>query len=423
MGFGVILNQNKVSTGGTTYTNEQILNPSDATLIGLTGNPVPADMFHTLATVGDLHVWRRTKEISETIPAGYNLGESREESLYGASINYYYADSVFVYDSGKATLVSPTEQTISAQPSYIPILEDFRGKFFSNQLNQDTIYYMDPSCVITYTGGVNFKFSALQKVIGYPAVPPDTYIDYPVSVNPNAYQTGSDAQPAGYTLQAEQAVSRFDAYSGNFYVMDTLKVDEDGNFIADGDVVGYAAMSSRAKGKYIYSQPSAPLVYYVPSDATITPTVFGSHCYISISKAQRAIGYPAIPAGTTIEYLGKLGDKARMQIVSYVGTGTYGASNPCSITADFPFSEAYYLGSKSSSSWSESFTGSRSVISELLTTSYTQGIGPSAAANPLSAYAKKSSDGKTLSWYTGSGSSANQLNASGYEYYFLMKQI
>lgn len=37
----------------------------------------------------------------------------------------------------------------------------------------------------------------------------------------------------------------------------------------------------------------------------------------------------------TIEYLGKLGDKARVQVVSYVGTGTYGADNPNSLTFDF----------------------------------------------------------------------------------------
>ena len=85
MGFGAILNQNKVSTGGTTYTNEQILNPSDATLIGLTGNPVPADMFHTLATVGDLHVWRRTKDVGEGIPATYQLGEKQSAVIFSAS--------------------------------------------------------------------------------------------------------------------------------------------------------------------------------------------------------------------------------------------------------------------------------------------------------------------------------------------------
>ena len=36
--------------------------------------------------------------------------------------------------------------------------------------------------------------------------------------------------------------------------------------------------------------------------------------------------------------------KSPAKIVSYVGTGTYGASNPCSITADFPIKFAKFLG-------------------------------------------------------------------------------
>ena len=39
--------------------------------------------------------------------------------------------------------------------------------------------------------------------------------------------------------------------------------------------------------------------------------------------------------GTTITYLGKLGDKARIEVGSYVGTGTYGASNKNTLSFGF----------------------------------------------------------------------------------------
>lgn len=38
---------------------------------------------------------------------------------------------------------------------------------------------------------------------------------------------------------------------------------------------------------------------------------------------------------TTITYLGQLGGGTRIEVVSYVGTGTYGSSNPNSLTFDF----------------------------------------------------------------------------------------
>ena len=39
--------------------------------------------------------------------------------------------------------------------------------------------------------------------------------------------------------------------------------------------------------------------------------------------------------GTTINYVGVVGDKARVQVVEYVGTGTYGSSNPNVLAFDF----------------------------------------------------------------------------------------
>ena len=78
-------------------------------------------------------------------------------------------------------------------------------------------------------------------------------------------------------------------------------------------------------------------IWYIPSGATMSvdTTITGAAVNLSVVGAKPVTGYAAIPAGTTIEYLGKLGDKVRVQVVSYVGTGTYGDSNPNSLTFDF----------------------------------------------------------------------------------------
>ena len=121
-------------------------------------------------------------------------------------------------------------------------------------------------------------------------------------------------------------------------------------------------------------------------------------------------------AGTTIEYFGNLGDKARMQIVSYVGTGTYGESNPCSITADFPISIIIYLGRDRGINIQDGFLSTGPVmIASRLTSNYTSSTGFNGGNNSRG---KKSLDSHTFYWYSTLGGS-QQLNSSGDTYYFL----
>lgn len=78
-------------------------------------------------------------------------------------------------------------------------------------------------------------------------------------------------------------------------------------------------------------------IYFFPSDSQISrePLPIYDTTTTNIDKHQEVTGYPAIPAGTTIDYLGVLGDKTRIETGSYVGTGTYGESNPNSLTFQF----------------------------------------------------------------------------------------
>lgn len=92
--------------------------------------------------------------------------------------------------------------------------------------------------------------------------------------------------------------------------------------------VTYGAYGYGAKG-----------VFYVPEDASPVSHAYGEAITgmytCGFTKIQPVIGHAAIPANTTITYLGQLGDGARIEVGSYVGTGTYGSSNPNTLTFGF----------------------------------------------------------------------------------------
>lgn len=114
---------------------------------------------------------------------------------------------------------------------------------------------------------------------------------------------------------------------------------------------------------------------------------------------------------------------------SYKGTGTYGSSNPCKLTFDFAPKFLWIYGYEPSSP-SVGFyhflnnDGSTIIPTDCLTTSYSKyyGLWTVSMSNKSYVLAKKSDDGKTISWYTtltGDGIASSQVNASGYTYYYL----
>lgn len=141
------------------------------------------------------------------------------------------------------------------------------------------------------------------------------------------------------------------------------------------------------------------------------------------------------------EVLAQLGTKAKIQTGSYVGTGTYGADNPCSLTFDFvPEIICIYcfkdnnnnlgvIGNSeygSTSSYQEQISYTM-VNTSIATTEYAKpGFGRwySGQTNQTYySYWKCSNDRKTYYWYSvsysgTSGDSTYQLNSTGYTYYY-----
>lgn len=112
--------------------------------------------------------------------------------------------------------------------------------------------------------------------------------------------------------------------------------------------------------------------------------------------------------------------KAKIDVGSYVGTGTYGSSNPNSLT--FGFEPKILIVSKRKTLYIYNDT-IEPILVEFLTTEYeSQPVGAYNASGVV--YMKKSSDGKTVSWYATSKEYASsvealQNNVSGTTYYYI----
>lgn len=121
------------------------------------------------------------------------------------------------------------------------------------------------------------------------------------------------------------------------------------------------------------------------------------------------------------DILAQLGTKARIQTGSYVGTGTYGANNPCSLTFDFVpkivviFGYSSYSGSMSLAVINTDMPdiGNKQYSSAYFYGGQTDGQDSGLMQKTGTA---KSLNGKTLSWY--GPTLYLQCNISGNTYYY-----
>ena len=151
--------------------------------------------------------------------------------------------------------------------------------------------------------------------------------------------------------------------------------------------------------------------------------------FLALLDASAATG-KKISLENLINYMQLLGGVPKIATGSYTGTGTYGADNPCSLTFPFVPKLIMLLGNVGADgSYSPSLGASSGgycvhlINVDKLTTTYQAGLGL-ANYSRFDAYGKKSSDGKTFSWYYNyTGSRPNdginyQCNISGTVYYY-----
>lgn len=434
---------------GTPLNKANLLKDATAAQIGLPPSTTPDGMFQALGNTGELHVWRKTVTTTQEIPAGYVLGDiqTNVEVFSGGGSNQsvlYYDDSPNVDDAGNVTIPNEggNNQYAFYANSNFNVASYMRGKYIQiypggGYTAIDGVWFVPSDATITVSG-YKINVSKIQKVTGYAKVPAGTTTTYPVSTNPNAHQEVDDAKEAGYTLG--------EVVSGNFQVgylsnvsevdwnySDTLNVADNGTLTLKNPtpakintatssgyqnpsvLLGHFAVVTGHKENIPGSPFADEQIVYIPSNAVVSG--------MYIDRYQPVTGYAAIPAGTTIEYLGRLGDKARVQVVSYVGTGTYGKDNPCSITADFKIKLAMMLGYFSTGyGLINMLAGSLAaniLIASVIGTEYKQHYGFTTDRYNYPAYGKISKDQKTFSWY-GTDSRGDYYNSSGYPYYILV---
>lgn len=346
---------------GTPLNKANLLKDATAAQIGLPPSTTPDGMFQALGNTGELHVWRKTVKNAADVPAGYTITDKIGVGSVvsnSARITISYSDAVDVDDQGNVSLREPiTTETYSVpglnqlgatNPTYIS------GKFFTATTYKG-IMYRKPSVSWVFghdDDGTYFHGGFVVK--GYAKVFAGTTTTYPVSTNPKAYQEGDDAKAAGYTLGEETETwaisSSASTATARATLADSISVGDDGTVslvnpatntpVANETNSQYVSVAIDAlRGKFL--QRSDGTIWYIPTGANVSSTTSGvseygaPYNYCFTAEMQPVTGYAAIPARTTIEYLGKLGDKARVQVVSYVGTGTYGYENPTTLTFDF----------------------------------------------------------------------------------------
>lgn len=433
---------------GTPLNKANLLKDATAAQIGLPPSTTPDGMFQALGNTGELHVWRKTVVTTEPIPekpAGYNLG-SKTNFLIGTPsrsslepyINVMYANTVSVSNdgtvniSGDSSAISGWYPSNGDSPNYLQM----RGKFIKitrflyldapRTVDMDTVYYIPNDAIATLPnyGSASGEFRIeMQKVIGYPytpGIPAGTTTTYPVSTNPNAYQEGEYGK-AGYTLgdvktgtfQIGQDATTIAAnraiikYGASISVTDTgtASIASESELTVTSDSSQSAV--NKLKGKFFrFSQLpfsssafSVGKIYFFPANTVFTKQSSGNWY---ASKYQTVTSHGKTEPEYTIEYLGKLGDKARVQFGSYVGTGTYGERNPNSLTFDFVPKMVVVMG----------INGTSGAIF------MRDSIGYSDAITGENYTGSCKFSGNTLEYYNVDGSSY-QLNKANYHYCFL----
>jgi len=333
--------------------------------MGLTGDLSVGASLGVLANIGNVHVWRKTVKTDEKIPATYSLGpeEGKAALTYpqtpSTQASFHYGKTITVDDNGTITINGEQTLSLNSDDSSVQKGNNLKGNFFycdpsstiggenEFETGPGNVYFIPSDATIsrepdTYLGGVIYT-SKYQEVRAVPAVPPGTHVTYLTSVNRNAYQEGDDAKEAGYALgrivKVTLGMSNTNDGTGvDWRYSDSVVVNSDGVVSLGGNPTQLILASwdtpdvcDVLKGKFACpvttgSRFSTNEVVFFPNDTVFSKSsVSGGHVAINAEQYQIVTGSPAIPAGTTIEYLGVLGDPGK-QIVfgEFIGDNTAG---------------------------------------------------------------------------------------------------
>lgn len=405
-----------------------------------------------MSGVGNLHVWRRTTVTTSEIPAGYtladpiknvstvNLGRVSDDVAY-----FGFSDSLSVYDTGYISLdgvrkyfqyyynrstsfddpVIAFKNASNENHGNVDLLpENIPGNFvyfwgassswYGSGIEINQWYYVPKDATISVPNhdydDTWIYFSKLQKVVGYPKIPTEESTAYVVSQSKKAYAEGTDNIPPGFYLGEETPITI--TGSSGISIGSKITVDESAKITMpviesislDNDVL-VAKIKSDVVGNY-FKISGNDTYYYVNNDAIITSSRSDYGIYTVVIPAKQLTPHGVIAKGITTEYMGMLGDGSRIQHMTYVGTGTYGSSNPNKLTFNFPPKIVFIIGSVNNNG---DYFGNLIMIRGHKYASIM-------AYNGNNRYSNIKWDDKTVEWYTPINDATFQMNGNNATY-------
>ena len=180
-----------------------------------------------------------------------------------------------------------------------------------------------------------------------------------------------------------------------------------------------------------YNGSSYTNLYPKTTVSNLTDLSGSTNILSSSTKTTLGLASTAVPDNAFSTLASMVNSRAKIATGSYVGTGTYGASNPCSLTFDFSPNLILFfpkvvisVGGGSVDYWGfTNYDGYMNsyyfLLTSILTTDYTQtGLpyGGGRDSDSSKSYAKKESNGRKVYWYSTDDAHA-QLSSKNTYYY------
>lgn len=426
------------------YNKQEILEDTTKSMFGYGSSAIPDTIFQWLGKYNQ-YWWKRRA-------VGEHTEEVRTEKTAPTTITHasnktttrtiQYADEIAFNSSNVPYLVNPISVDVSWS-NYNSTLNNILGKYVKNIYNNSTTVYFVPSAT-SFSDDFDssepyyetFFASTIYSITGTTVTDKGSW-NYIYSSNRNAYPDSGvgdayhyepvlGSSSTGYLVSTNTGNS---SLQNTIYYSNSIIIDTSGNISLESEqsiVLSYSSTSqaNTLKGKYIRGVMNTSYgvdtstIYYIPSDAgdatsrwdnNYTPAVA---LMISMQKVttQQVVDSNAYE----YQYLGVPFDNAvngaKIETGSYIGTGTYGSSNPCSLT--FGFSPSVLIISGVLKSKSTTISGIGSVV---MNTSYGH-YGESYAEYSINGIVETTEN--QVQWYS-DNSTGEQMNTSGNNYYYI----
>ena len=173
-----------------------------------------------------------------------------------------------------------------------------------------------------------------------------------------------------------------------------------------------------SKGGHGQTTAAKGLYALINGAAALAASGLATGDYLALGDVSASTG-KKVTLANLMAYLGDNMGSARIATGSYVGTGTYGSANPCSLTFDFPPRVVFFFDSKgavvilqrSAGSVSYGYIVYLDAIGEDVTTIFQTDRGGWFLAM------SKSADGKNISWF--GDSQYHQCNGKNEKYFYM----